>query len=98
MTEEKEANVSKAIVVGPEISLNAIFATTSPSTMRLLGCIGEENVITLIDYDSTCNFLDPYFAQKYKLCINNNIKLPVKIANGNTICSEGNCEGLNWKV
>lgn len=52
--------------------------------MRLLGNIEGINVIILIDSESTNNFLDPSIVSKP---INCNMKMLVKVANGEIIGS-----------
>lgn len=44
------------------ISLHAISGSSSPNTMRLMGMIGNQPVIILVDSGSTHNFLDPRVA------------------------------------
>lgn len=41
-----------------EISLHALTRSMNPKTMRLLGKIGNQQVVILIDSGSTHNFLD----------------------------------------
>lgn len=46
----------------PEISLNVIARTCSPNMMRLIGKIGREHVVILVNSRSAHNFLDPSVA------------------------------------
>jgi hypothetical protein len=82
----------------PEISLHAIFGTPTPNTMRLVGFIKTQQVVILIDSGNTHNFLDPSVVKKIQLPILSYNRIQVKVANGDTIQSEGQCSDVSLKV
>ena len=61
----------------PEISLNAISGTPGNNTMRLLGRIGQAQVVILIDSGSTHNFIDTSVTEKAKLEVDTTQQLKV---------------------
>ena len=46
-----------------EVSLNSVAGLTSPQTMKLKGCIGQQEVVILIDPGATHNFISTELAQ-----------------------------------
>lgn len=66
----------------PEISLNAITGTPIAKTIRLIGRVGKEQVVILVDSESTHNFLNLSIAKKSKLLVDKSQRVAVKIANG----------------
>lgn len=66
--------------------------------MRLVGLIRNQRVVILIDSGSTHNFLDPALLRKVSLCVSHTVKLQVKVANGATIQSDGQCSSVSLKV
>lgn len=64
----------------------------------MIGRIGNENVVVLIDYGSIHNFLDPSIDSKTKLQTNCNMHLSVKIANREVIHNNGFCDGVRVKL
>jgi hypothetical protein len=51
----------------PEISLHAITKSLHPKTMRVLGWIGGQKVVVLIDSGSTHNFVDTLVCKRAHL-------------------------------
>jgi hypothetical protein len=51
----------------PEISLHAITKSLHPKTMRVLGWIGDQKVVVLIDSGSTHNFVDTLVCKRAHL-------------------------------
>lgn len=71
------------------MSLNAITDTVTPNTMRLLGRIGEVNVVILVNSSSTQNFLYINITHKSSLLIQMESPLLVKITSGVSIGVKG---------
>jgi hypothetical protein len=63
----------------PKISLHAITGSQHPRTIRLIGCIGNQKVVVLIDSGSTHNFLDSSVCKKTNVtvCIDQRIKVNI---------------------
>lgn len=80
---------SGSLKVEPKISLNAIIGTSKPNTIRIKGKIIGEDVVILIDFGSTHNFLDPLVVRKYKDIIDRSNIIKVKVANRQVLTSEG---------
>lgn len=64
-----------------EISINALTRTPSDKPMRVLERLWGEELVILIDFESTHNFLDPVIAKRAKLSVDYSSKVDVKIAN-----------------
>ncbi|XP_042980307.1 uncharacterized protein LOC122310468 [Carya illinoinensis] len=82
----------------PEISLNAISGTPGNNTMRLLGRIGQAQVVILIDSGSTHNFIDTSVPEKAKIEVDTTQQLQVRIANGDIIQTEGYCSSVRTNL
>lgn len=57
--------------------------------MRLVGQIGGEHVVILVDMRNTHNIIDPTIVQRAKLKVNKALRLIVKVANRVILPSEG---------
>lgn len=66
--------------------------------MRLVGVIGVQSVVILVDSGSTHNFLDPQVAKLAKLKVLEGPQLQVKVANGEKLTSKGRCEDFVVKI
>jgi len=64
----------------------------------LVGFIKTQQVVILIDSGNTHNFLDPSVVKKIQLPILSYNRIQVKVANGDTIQSEGQCSDVSLKV
>jgi hypothetical protein len=82
----------------PEISLHAITGSNHPKTMRIIGKIGNQRIVILIDSGSTHNFLDSSIMQHSQLPLVKENQIRVQIANGDHIVSEGKCVGVQVEV
>lgn len=80
----------------PEISLHAITGSHHPKTMRIVGWLGIQRIVILIDSGSTHNFVDSSICKTTHLFIHREQRIKVKVANGEEVVSERNC--LNVKV
>jgi hypothetical protein len=65
--------------------------------MRLVGLIGIQQVVILINLGSTHDLLDPLVVKEIDLQIISYNKIQVKVANGDTIQSEGKCNVVSLK-
>jgi hypothetical protein len=55
----------------PKISLHAITGSNHPKTTRIIGRIGNQKIVILIDSGSTHKFLDSAIVKKVQLLVNN---------------------------
>lgn len=91
-------NMMTLVETEAKISLNATTRTPSVKTMRLVGRIGNDELVILVDFESTHNFLDPIITRMAKLKVNYTSKVVVKIINENLINSEGNCSSIITRI
>ncbi|KAF5462657.1 hypothetical protein F2P56_018645 [Juglans regia] len=84
--------------VQPEISLHALIGSVNPRTMRVKGRVGNQKVVILIDSGSTHNFIDPSVIKKAKVPVNSDRIIKVRVANGETVMSEGSCASLRVRI
>lgn len=82
----------------PEISLHAITGRQHPKTMRLVGWIGTQRLVILVDSGTTHNFVDSSVCKKVNLSICREQRIKVRVANGEEVISEGKCTSLRLKV
>lgn len=82
----------------PEISLYAIIGTNTPQTMKIIGRLGKEAMVVLVDSGSTHNFLDPSLAYKAGLWIMREDCFEVAVANGDIIPCLGRCDNVKIKL
>ncbi|XP_041001674.1 uncharacterized protein LOC121247377 [Juglans microcarpa x Juglans regia] len=75
------------------ISLYAIVGVPSLKTMRLVGKIGKNLVIVLIDTGSTHSFIDVNVVRKIRLPVEES-HLAVQVANGATFPCQGCCKAV----
>lgn len=82
----------------PKISLVAIAGTPTIRSMRLVGSIMGEQMVILVDSDSSHNFIDLALIPKLKLPVDSSINLRVKVANGQCLKSGRLCRTMNLKL
>ena len=75
----------------PEISLHAIIGSLHPKTMKVLGWIGGQKVVVLIDSGSTHNFVDTLICKIAHLLVQKDQRIRVRVANWELVVNEGNC-------
>jgi hypothetical protein len=77
------------------ISLHALAGSSAPRTMRLIGKVGSQEVIVLIDTGSTHSFVDPNVARKAYLSADGEGQLTVMVADGATLSCQGHCKAVS---
>lgn len=75
-----------------EVSIQVLSRCINNNSMKVLGRIGDSFIEILVDSGSTHNFLDPLIIKVAKLRVEKVASLQVKIANGDTMLSQGQCE------
>jgi hypothetical protein len=85
--EETEIEPHEAELLG--ISLHALAGALTPQTMRVMGKIGEQQVVILIETGSTYNFVDQHLAKKIHLLAEERSQLTMMVANGEKVPCPG---------
>jgi hypothetical protein len=73
----------------PEISLHAITSSLHPKTILLLGKIGLQKIVILVDSGSTHNFVASAICSKTHLLVQKGKRIRVRVANGEVVESKG---------
>lgn len=81
--EEAEAEQQEAELLG--ISWHALAGVVAPRTMRVMGKIGEQLVVVLIDTGSTHSFVDQDLARRIRLPAEKRSQVNVMTANGDSV-------------
>ena len=89
-----QEHVQVANNVPAEITLYALVGNPSTWTMRVKGRIKNHKVVSLIDFESTHNFLDAVELLTLNLQLDTSQILEVKVVDGNTIKTLGVCHGV----
>ncbi|XP_035542078.1 uncharacterized protein K02A2.6-like [Juglans regia] len=95
---EDEIGVAETNVEAPEISVATITGTPTMSTMRLMGTLMGEPVVIQVDLGSSHNFVESTLITKLKLPIDASSNLNVRVANGQSLRSDGVCKEVRLKV
>ena len=80
------------------ISLHALWGTEGHQTMRMIGKIKNQTLVILVDSGSTHNFLDHTTAKRLNCAVQLIPGLSVTVANGETLETQGWCQGVKWEV
>ncbi|XP_019177711.1 PREDICTED: uncharacterized protein LOC109172915 [Ipomoea nil] len=81
-----------------EVTLNAVIGGESMNTIKLLGLIGKQIVVILVDSGSTHSFVDPKVLDQRGIITERAENLKVTVANGETMMCDSVCKGLEWQV
>lgn len=93
---EVEVELLEAELLG--ISLHALAGGATPRTMRVMGKIGEQLVVVLIDTRSTHSFVDQNLAKRIRLPVEKMSQVNVMIANGDSIPCKGCCMAVSFHL
>ena len=77
-----------------EITLYALVGSPTPGTMRVKGRIKSVSLVVLVDSGITHNFIDAYVIPDLHILVDESQILEVKVANGDTIKTQGLCRGV----
>ncbi|XP_019170443.1 PREDICTED: uncharacterized protein LOC109166012 [Ipomoea nil] len=81
-----------------EVTLNAVIGGEGMNTIKLLGLIGKQVVIILVDSGSTHSFVDPKVLDQKGIVAEKTENLKVTVANGESMGCDSVCKGLEWQV
>lgn len=73
----------------PEISLNSVMGLTSPRTMKLLGCIGGQEVVVMVDPGATHNFVSLDAVEKLNIPVLPSKEFGVSLGTGESVMGTG---------
>jgi hypothetical protein len=82
----------------PEISFHALVGTAHPQTFQVIGKIGNQEVIVLIDWGSTHNFIEQSVVTKFGLQVVCGKSVQVTVGNKEIIECTGRCMGLSLSI
>lgn len=84
----------QSLRVKPKITFYALTGWATPQTMRVRAKIGLNEIVVLIDSDSTHNFINSRLASVLQLPIQPTPAFSVRVANGEKVI----CQGKHEKV
>lgn len=67
------------------LSMHTVKGLDTEGSMRLMGKIGERDVVVLVDSGATRNFINQRLAEELRLPVTNNKGFRVKVADGHVI-------------
>ena len=73
------------------ISLNSLVGITNPKTMKMLGSVGKEELIPMIDLGATNNFISNRAVRKLGIICEECEKFGVILGNEDEILGQGVC-------
>ena len=75
-----------------DISLNSVVGINNPKILKLMGKIGDEELVVMIDSSATNNFISNLVVQRLKIPCEKCEKCGVIIGNGTEIRGQGICQ------
>ena len=94
----QKSGVGKDGIDPAEITLYALVGCPTSKTMRVREKIKKQEVVSLIDFGSTHNFLDASVLPRLQLQLDTFRVLEVKVANGIIIKTLGSCLGVTITI
>ena len=91
---QEVVQASKNIVAPIEITLYALVDGPSSQIMRVRGRVKNREVMSLIDFGNTHNFLDAPNLDNLRLPLDTSQILEVKVADGSIVKTLGVCHGV----
>lgn len=80
------------------ISLHAMVGKPNPRAMRVVGRLKKKWVVILVDNGSTYNFVDTIMTSKCGLRVLQSQSIPIKVANGDVLTSQGKCTSVAMQI
>lgn len=78
----------------PKISLNSVLGITSPRTLKLLGYIGGQEVVVMVDPGATHNFVSKETVEKLNIPVTPSKEFRVSLGTGDSVVEEGICKSV----
>lgn len=76
-----------------EISLNSVVGLSGPKTMKMLGTLGGNEVVVMVDSGATHNFISLKTVKRLDIPISSTRGFGVSLGNGEAVRGEGECRG-----
>ena len=95
---EEEAAPAEIEVNIIEISLNSVVGLCNPKTMKMVGRIGDFEVIVMIDPGANHNFISGDTVAKLVLGIEKGAEFGVTLGNGTAVQGSGKCTGVHLET
>ena len=95
---QEVVQASENIIAPVEITLYALVGSPSSQTMRVRGRIKNREVVSLIDFGRTHNFLDATDLDNLRLSLDTSQILEVKVVNGSIVKTVGVCHGVTFFI
>ncbi|XP_048627782.1 uncharacterized protein LOC125596770 [Brassica napus] len=92
--EDNNGNVTELM----ELSLNSFLGLSSPTTMKLWGSIGKNNIVVLVDSGASHNFIDPSVLKKAHLTPVNDRRLDILLGTDITVKGSGVCKDIPFTI
>ena len=93
---ELKASLDTAeITESVEVSLNSVVDLTAPKTMKIIGVLRDQAVVTLINPEATHNFISKDLMQKLGLLITKTAAYGITMGTGDSVFGEGICRGID---
>lgn len=101
--EEGEPEEKTAQTNGPELelqvlSLQSMVGLTTKRTLKIIGIIGDMEVVVLIDSGASCNFIGKKLVDQLGLPVVTTQEFGVAIGDGQIIKGSGKCEGVRLNI
>ncbi|XP_038907170.1 uncharacterized protein LOC120092972 [Benincasa hispida] len=77
-----------------ELSLNSFAGIDSPKTVKLMGTVGDNNVVVLIDSGATHNFIDDQLVSTLNLPCSPTSSCGIMLGTGKSVRTNGICKGV----
>lgn len=90
----KEEKVRRTEFEGVELSMNSVVGLTSPKTMKMKGTINGQEVVVLIDFGATHNFISSKLVRKLKIAVTETNGYEVHVGSRMVVKGRGICKGV----
>ncbi|KAL2230686.1 UNVERIFIED_CONTAM: Transposon Ty3-G Gag-Pol polyprotein [Sesamum indicum] len=94
-TEPEEMEVKEGDIA---ISLHAMKGHDHCKTLKMIGRVGDKEILILIDSGSTHCFLDEKVARTLNCRIENTTPMMIRVADGSKLASKLECDQFTWEM